>query len=95
MVHDTINNKWFPAKIKSPRAEPNSYDITTSEGVTYRHSCHHPKPCIPRLPSLNENDHNQNEVQHEVQDSENKSQPITEGCPHHSKKPVHRYIKEF
>ena len=63
--------------------------------MTYRHSSQHLKPYIPRLPSLNENDNSQKEVQHKVQDFENKSKPITEGHSHHLKKPVHRYIEEF
>ena len=61
MIHDTINKKWFAGTIKSQRTEPNSYDVTPSKGLTYRHSHQHLKPYIPRLPNLNENENDQNE----------------------------------
>ena len=32
MIHGTINKKWFPGTIQLAKAEPNSYDVTSSEG---------------------------------------------------------------
>ena len=88
MIHDMINKEWFPGTIQSPRAEPNSYDVTSDMGVNYRHSHQHLKPYLPTLPNLEENDN-------ELQNGEIQSPPTSEVRPHHTKKPVHRYIEEM
>ena len=89
MVCNTNTKTWFPATIRSPRSEPNSYDIVSSEGITYRRSWHHLKPYLPRLPKHDKEDNTS------TQEGENQSQTTSEAQPHHSRKPVHRYIEEM
>ena len=91
MTCDMINKKWFLGTIKSQRVERNSYDITSSKDVTYRHSHQHLKPYIPRLPSLNKIENDKNEVENEVQDSETKSQHTTEARRHSTKNSAQMY----
>ena len=72
MVHNTNTKTWFPATIRSPRSEPNSYDVVSSEGITYRRSQHHLKPYLPRLPEHDKEDDTP------TQEGENQSQTTNE-----------------
>ena len=44
MCQDLVTMRWFPATIKALCPEPRSYQIETSEGVTYRRTQNHLKP---------------------------------------------------
>ena len=79
MVCNTNTKTWFPATIRSPCSEPNSYNVVSSEGTTY----------LPRLPKHDKEDDISN------QEGENQSQTTNKPWPHHSRKPVHRYIEEM
>ena len=68
MVHNTNTKTWFPATIRSPCSETNSYNVVSSEGITYRHSQHHLKPYLPRLPKHDKEDDTS------TQEGENQSQ---------------------
>ena len=98
MVWDTNTKTWFPATIRSPHSEPNSYGVVAKTGVTYKRSWHHLKPYLPRLPGLTENDtgteHDQND-QTQLQEGENQSHIVNEAWPLLTRKPVHRYIGEM
>ena len=48
MFQDATSKQWYPATITSLCAEPRSYNITTREGVTYRKTQAHLKPCKPQ-----------------------------------------------
>ena len=48
MFQDSINKRWFSATITSLCKEPRSYKITTKDGVTYRKTQVHLKPCRPQ-----------------------------------------------
>ena len=39
-----MTKRWFPATIKALCPEPRSYQIETSEGITYRRKQNHLKP---------------------------------------------------
>ena len=88
MICDMINKECFPSTIQSPRAEPNSYDVTLDMGVNYRCSHQHMKTYLPTLPNLKKNDN-------ELQNGEIQSQPTSEAQCHHTKKPVQRYLEEM
>ena len=44
MCQSPITKRWFPATIKAQCPEPRSYQIETSEGITYRRTQNHLKP---------------------------------------------------
>ena len=44
MCQSPITKRWFPATIKAICPEPRSYQIETSEGITYRRTQNHLKP---------------------------------------------------
>ena len=44
MCQSPITKRWFPATIKALCPEPRSYQIETSEGITYRRTQNHLKP---------------------------------------------------
>ena len=44
MCQSPITKRWFPTKIKALCPEPRSYEIETSEGITYRRTQYHLKP---------------------------------------------------
>ena len=46
MFQDATSKQVFPATITSLCSQPRSYKITTGEGVTYRKTQAHLKPCI-------------------------------------------------
>ena len=72
MVHNTNTKSWFPATIRSPHSEPNSYDVMSSEGITYRNRQHHIKPYLPRLQEHDKEDNTS------TQEDENQSQTTNE-----------------
>ena len=72
MVHNTNTKTWFPATIRSPHSEANSYDVVSSEGITYRCSQHHLKLYLPRLPKHDKEDNTS------TQEGENQSQTTSE-----------------
>ena len=44
MFQDATSKQWYPATITSICQEPRSYNITTREGINYRHTQSHLKP---------------------------------------------------
>ena len=68
MICDMINKEWFPSTIQSPRAEPNSYDVTLVMGGNYRCSHQNLKPTLTNF----------KETDNELQKGEIQSQPTSE-----------------
>ena len=47
MCQSPITRRWFPATIKALCPEPRSYQIETTEAITYRRTQNHLKPFKP------------------------------------------------
>ena len=56
MYQDSTSKCWFPATITKLYKEPRSYIITTKDGVQYRKTQAHLKPCQPQG-KKNEDEH--------------------------------------
>ena len=52
MFQDVTSKWWYPVTIKSLCQEPRRYNITTREGVNYRVTQAHLKPCQPQSKKL-------------------------------------------
>ena len=51
IMQDPTSKQWSPAVITRLCKEPRSYQVTTSDNVTYRKTQAHPKPYKPEIKS--------------------------------------------